>query len=148
MTKTSTIEIDFDVHKTIETNRNSFTETPNEVLRRLLGIDVKASLKVVENGKPYIYLHMQIPHGSEAVMTYNGVDYTARIEDGFWITQDGQRHKSPSGAASGVARTKSGGKTKLDGWAYWRIRKPGSSDYIGLTALWEASVKANKAHTA
>ena len=148
MTHTTTIEIDFDVHKTIETNRNSFTETPNDVLRRLLGIEVKASLKVIENGKPYTYQHMQIPHGSEAIMTYNGVDYTARIEDGFWITQDGQRHKSPSGAASGIAVTKSGGKTKLDGWGYWRIKKPGSSDYIALMALWNASEKAHKARTA
>ena len=148
MSQTSTIAIDFDVHKTIEINRNSFNETPNDVLRRLLGIEIKADLKLVENGKPYTYQHLQVPHGSEAVMTYNGVDYTARIEDGFWITQDGQRHKSPSGAASAIAVTKNGGKTKLDGWAYWRVKTPDSADYIGLTALWSASAKANTKQSA
>lgn len=143
MTDTTTIEIDFDVHKTVETNRKSFTETPNDVLRRLLGINAPAALTTAATGKPYRYMHMELPDGSEARMHYNGVEYTARIDDGFWITQDGGRHKSPSGAASGIAVTKTGGKTKLDGWAYWHVKKPGSPDFISLTALWEASKKAS-----
>jgi hypothetical protein len=39
MADLQTIEIDFDVHKRIELERTSFTETPNAVLRRLLSID-------------------------------------------------------------------------------------------------------------
>ncbi len=138
MSGTTTIEIDFDVYKTIETNRNSFAEKANDVLRRLLGIDAP-NLKVMPTGKPYTYQHMELPHGTEARMTYNNVAYTARIENGFWITEDGQRHKSPSGAASAVAITKDGGRTKLDGWTYWYVKKPGSPDFIHLTDLWKAT---------
>ena len=140
VSQTTTIEIDFDVHKAIEVNRNSFADTPNTVLRRLLGVDVQA-LKAVPTGKPYTYQHMELPHGTEARMTYNNVVYTARIEDGFWITEDGGRHKSPSGAASAVGVTKDGGRTKLDGWTYWYVKKPGSPDYIHINDIWKATKK-------
>lgn len=36
--KSRTISVDFDIHKLIETNRTSFEESENEVLRRLLGL--------------------------------------------------------------------------------------------------------------
>lgn len=140
MHDTTTIEIDFDVHKAIETNRNSFAETPNDVLKRMLGLG-SPPLKAVPAGKAYTYQHLELPHGTEARMTYNNVDYRARIENGFWITEDGQRHKSPSGAASSVAVTKSGSKTKLDGWTYWWVKTPGSPDFIFLNDLWKASQK-------
>lgn len=140
MSDMTTIEIDFDVHKAIEINRNSFAEKPNDVLKRMLGLGQPA-LQAVPGGKSYTYQHLELPHGTEARMTYNNVDYTARIEDGFWITEDGQRHKSPSGAASGVAVTKNGGKTKLDGWTYWWVKTPGSPDFIFLNDLWKASQK-------
>ncbi|MFN6935404.1 MAG: hypothetical protein ACK4NZ_09650 [Tsuneonella sp.] len=138
MTATTTIEIDFDVHKTIELNRSSFAETPNDVLRRLLGL-TNAPAQATTTGKSYKYQNLELPHGTEARMTYNNVGYTARIDNGFWITEDGQRHKSPSGAASAVAVTKSGGRTKLDGWGYWLVKKPGSSDFIQLNDLWKAA---------
>ena len=38
MSEIATIEIDFDIHKRIEMERQSFTESPNDVLRRLLGL--------------------------------------------------------------------------------------------------------------
>ena len=34
------VEIDLDVHKRIELAREGFSETPNAVLRRLLGVDM------------------------------------------------------------------------------------------------------------
>ena len=45
MTETCAIAIDFEVHKTIENARRGFSETPNEALRRLLGIDTTRSAK-------------------------------------------------------------------------------------------------------
>ena len=140
MSETTTIEIDFDIHKFIETNRSSFAESPNDVLKRMLGLS-PPRLNVAHGGKPYTYQYLELPHGTEARMTYNNVDYRARIENGFWITEDGQRHKSPSGAASGIAVTKKGGKTKLDGWTYWWVKTPGSPDFVFLNDLWKASQK-------
>ena len=46
MAEVRTIEIDFDIHKLIETERRSFAESPNMVLRRLLNLgEAKDSLK-------------------------------------------------------------------------------------------------------
>jgi len=144
MSAMRSIDIDFEVHKLLEANRNSFSELPNDVLRRLLGIG-ETPLKVVQpEGKPYVYEGVQLPHGTEAIFTYNNVQYKARIEDGFWITEDGARHKSPSGAASALAVTKSGSKTKLDGWSYWYVRKPGSEDWVFLNDLWHAKTASKK----
>ncbi|MGH6978251.1 MAG: hypothetical protein ACRED4_03000, partial [Brevundimonas sp.] len=64
MPVTTTIEIDFDVHKTIETNRTSFAETPNDVLKRLLAI-APPNLQKELIGKPYTYQSLALPHGSE-----------------------------------------------------------------------------------
>ena len=72
----TTIEIDFDVRKAIEANRDSFAETPNDVLKRMVGLGAPA-LKLVPAGKPYTYQHLELPHGTEARMTYNNVDYRA-----------------------------------------------------------------------
>ena len=38
-----TIKIDLDVHKLIETERLSFSEAPNDVLRRLLGLSTRTT---------------------------------------------------------------------------------------------------------
>ncbi len=37
MKRTTTIDIDFDVHRAIEANRTGFEQTPNDILRGLLG---------------------------------------------------------------------------------------------------------------
>jgi hypothetical protein len=132
MSQLSTIEIDFDVHKRIETERRSFSETPNEVLRRLLLIDsapIPQSDARAWSGKG-----MSLPHGSEIRMEYNGRVHSGVIQDGEWVVE-GHRFKSPSGAATGVARTKAGKHTNLDGWNYWQFRRPGESHWTPIRAL-------------
>jgi hypothetical protein len=122
-----TIEIDFEVHKAIELERKSFSESPNEVLRRLLGLSAmspqlapKETVGVAWTGKG-----VTLPHGTELRMKYNGVAYAARIENGKWVTSKGV-HSSPSAAAGALAITKSGSTTNLDGWIYWEAKLPGS----------------------
>ena len=44
------VDIDFDVHKCIELARESFAETPNAVLRRLLSIDAARPVQSVTGG--------------------------------------------------------------------------------------------------
>jgi hypothetical protein len=124
MAEFRTIEIDFDVHKKMEAERRSFTETPNEVLRRLLGIKGSAP---VASGRPWSGDGVTLPHGTELRMEYNGAVYNGRVEDGQWLVE-GKRFNSPSGAA-GVARTRAGKRTKLDGWVYWQVRQPGEHDW-------------------
>jgi len=132
-----TIEIDFDVHKIIELERNSFSETPNEVLRRLLKVSCKRSSSQPQKattGRPWSGKGVTLPHGTELRMDYNGRQYTGTIDNGEWVVE-GQRFKSPSAAAGGVAVTKSGKRTNLDGWNYWQAKRPGDTDWVAIKEM-------------
>lgn len=134
-----TIEIDFDVHKIIELERSSFSETPNEVLRRLLKVNGASSApkKVAPDtnaGRPWAGKGVTLPHGTELRMEYNGRRYTGAIDNGEWAIE-GKRFKSPSAAAGGVALTKDGKRTNLDGWIYWYAKRPGDTDWVSIKQL-------------
>jgi hypothetical protein len=53
---------------------------------------------------------------------------------GKWVV-DGQTFDSPSGAASGVAITGKGEKTRLNGWELWDVQQPGESGWTSLDKL-------------
>jgi hypothetical protein len=67
-------------------------------------------------------------------MEYNGRQYEGRIDDGKWAVE-GKVFDSPSGAASGIATTKSGNRTRLDGWIYWEVRMPGDAVWTKIRDL-------------
>ena len=67
-------------------------------------------------------------------MHYNGRQHTGVIDNGEWLVE-GERFKTPSGAASGVARTKAGKRTTLDGWEYWEVKRPGDAAWIPIMQL-------------
>ena len=136
MSEFRTIEIDFDVHKMIEMERQSFTESANDVLRRLLKIGEQSQghPRPVRNGRPWSGKGVTLPHGTKLRMEYNGCEYSGVIEDGGWSV-DGKRFLSPSAAASGVAVTRDGKHTNLDGWIYWYIRRPSDEDWIAMRQL-------------
>ncbi|GGZ44238.1 hypothetical protein [Asticcacaulis endophyticus] len=129
------IEIDFDVHKKIEIERLNFSETPNDVLRRLLKITVKES-KYSQSlmGKPWSGKGVTLPHQTELRMEYNGTVYEGRITNGIWVVE-GKDFNSPSAAASGIAVTKKGKTTNLDGWIYWRVKRPGDTAWTAIADL-------------
>ncbi len=136
MTDLRTIEIDFDVHKRIELERNSFSETPNEVLRRLLKINGRTNNRDQSDiaGRSWSGKRVTLPHGTQLKMEYNGRSYAGTIEDGEWVVE-GKRFRSPSAAAGGIAITKDGKHTKLDGWMYWRAKRPGDAHWISINKL-------------
>lgn len=133
MSEFRTIEIDIDIHRRIENERKSFNETPNDVLRRLLSIGKKETPPTSGGGRPWSGKGVTLPHGTELRMEYNGKVHAGRIDDGRWSVE-GKFFSSPSAAAGGVARTKSGGSPSLDGWGYWYVKLPGSDQWkhIGL----------------
>ena len=140
------IEIDFDVHQEIEKNRRSFDETPNDVLRRKLGLGtVKKPAKpltaATPEARPWRGHGIELPHGTELRMKYNHFNYTGRIENGAWIVK-GETFYGPSAAASGVAVTKKGKKTRLNGWMYWEAKVPTDKKW---RPLWEFRIKARTA---
>lgn len=135
MSDMRTIEIDFDVHKRIETERKSFSETPNAVLRRLLGIGNERPVeRQPGDGRAWSGKGVVLPHGTELRMDYNGRQHSGRIDNGVWLVE-GKKFKSPSAAAGGVALTKDGRRTSLDGWIYWQVKRPGDLDWIPIKRL-------------
>lgn len=131
-----TIEIDFDVHKLIENERRSFEETANAALRRLLGLPERTARvgKPISQRRSWVDKGVTLPHGTEVRMDYSGRSYVGQIIDGEWVVGQ-ERFDSPSGAASGIALTKKGNRTKLDGWKYWSVRRPGETNWTPLSQI-------------
>jgi len=139
MSETRSIEIDFDVHKRIETARESFSESPNDVLRRLL--EIGGSSKPLMSspprnaGRPWSGKGVLLPPGTQVRMEYNGRTYSGEILDGQWHVEGGV-YGSPSAAAVGVAKKKSGEPvTSLDGWLYWSARLPGTANWVPMISM-------------
>jgi len=143
MSEFKTIEIDFDVYKAIEAERRSFSERPNDALRRLLGLKGHSSAPekqkaVAGKGHPWVGDGITLPHGTPCRMRYNNRRYEGVIQNGKWLV-DGQAFDSPSGAASGIAVTKNGKHTRLDGWIYWEVMLAGDRAWTPIKALRRSS---------
>jgi hypothetical protein len=139
MSDTYPIEIDIEVYKRIEMDRQSFNEKPNDILRRHYGI-VQAP-KALEpkppevGGRPWSGKGVILPHGTQLRMEYNSRSHFGEIIDGQWHVE-GKVYATPSGAAKDVGQTKSGKPLpSLDGWLYWSAKKPGSSGWMDLKSL-------------
>jgi len=128
-----TIEIDFDVYKMIEAERRGFDDPPLAALRRLLKMPEapKAAASEPSSGRPWTYKNVVLEHGTQLRMRYNHRTHEGRIVDGRWLVE-GEFHDSPSGAAVGVARTKDGKQTALNGWDYWEVKKPRSDKWLPI----------------
>lgn len=135
------IEIDFDIHKLIEAERQNFDEAPYIALRRLLKlpeIDTSANdpEAMIGEGNPFIEDGVAIPHGSLARMEYQRGKqiYEGRFLDGKLVV-NGQSFSALSAAASALAVTKKGGKTSLNGWLYWQAKFPNEAKWRSLSAM-------------
>jgi hypothetical protein len=107
-------EIDFDVHKKIKTGRKNFSESSNEVLRRLLNLGkVTGIVPSKDSRRPWSGKRVTLPHGTELRMEYNGHQDTGTIIDGEWLVE-GKHFMSPSVVSEGVTITKDGKHTRLD----------------------------------
>jgi len=132
-----TIEIDFEVHKRIEAERTSFAETPNDVLRRLIGIGSAPSgepAPIADIGRAWTGKGVTLPGGTLLRMDYNGRAISGSVIDGKWLVE-GAEFTSPSAAASELCRTKAGKKTSIDGWKYWHAKRPGDEEWVEIGAL-------------
>ncbi|WP_133254306.1 hypothetical protein [Phenylobacterium deserti] len=141
-----TIAIDFEVHKLIEMERTSFDETPNAALRRLLGLPRSSARTEGDHAKGpgWTCDGVHLPDGTQLRMSYSGRSHRGEIDGGTWLVE-GQRFRSPSGAASGVARTRSGKHPRLDGWIYWEALLPGTEEWIRILEL-RSRVLRTEAH--
>lgn len=148
MTGTTTLEIDFDVHQKIESERRGFHEHPNTALRRLLGLPEvqEAIISTSLMPRDWSGKSVTLKHGTHVRMEYNGRVYEGRIDDGQWVIA-GQKFGSPS-AAAGIAVTKGGSKASLDGWKYWMARYPDSAPWVRIGDLRLVAEKAARIEAA
>ena len=140
MSKFRMIEIDIDIHKRIESERLSFADSPNAVLRRLL--DIGPASEPAPGGESptppdiggWSGKGVTLPAATQVRMEYRGERHYGEIRDGGWVV-NGQRYTSPSNAAGRVATTKAGTKPSLNGWNYWYVKRPGDDDWIPIFRL-------------
>lgn len=137
------IEIDFDIHKMIEGERQGFHEPEYVALRRLLGLPEptaeQSEVDVVnQDGIPFREDGVEILHGSDARMRYmRGTQlYEGQFLDGKLVV-DGVAYSTLSAAAMDLARTREGKKTNLNGWLYWEVRAPGTTRWRKISDIRE-----------
>ena len=135
------IEIDWDIHKLIESERQGFDEAPYLALRRLLNLPPPAQpetapAKILAAGIPWTEDGVIVPHGSLARMEYlrGSQVYEGQFLNGRLVVE-GQSFDTLSAAASALAVTKEGTKTKLNGWNYWKAKFPGESKWRPLIEM-------------
>ena len=140
MSTLRTIEIDFDIHQMIELERKGFEEPEYLALRRLLKLPNSKHLKEtappveMHSGRSWFGKGVELPHGTELRMEYNGQVFRGCIENGVWVVE-GHRAKSPSDAAGSAAITKSGTRPSLNGWIYWEVKRPNDANWRTLKSL-------------
>lgn len=140
------IEIDFDIHKLIEAERQNFEEPPYVALRRLLKLPISTARveadRELEPGIPFVEDGVSIPHGSFARMEYQRGKqvYEGRFLNGKLVV-NGQSFDALSPAAVAFAVTKKGGSPSLNGWIYWKAKFPGETHW---RSLWDMREEARK----
>ncbi len=77
-----------------------------------------------------------VPHSSRAKMEYgHGKQVFEGVFSNGALVVMGQSFKTLSAAASALAVTKSGEKTRLNGWEYWKVQFPGEMVWRSLKDL-------------
>ncbi len=132
------IDIDFDIHRMIESERGSFDEPPYVALRRLLKLPTPKAepTSKVSLGIPWTDDGVIVPHGSMARMEYGrgSQRYEGQFLNGKLVV-DGIQYDTLSAASDALAVTKSGKKTSLNGWLYWKVRFPDEAEWRSLNDM-------------
>jgi hypothetical protein len=137
------IMIDLEVYKAIEAARESFTEMPSAILRRMLGLDHALPAAVPRNAaveakhdgaagdRSQESSPIVIPDGAELRAAYCGVTVTGAVREGIWEV-GGSKFDLPSAAL--IAGDHKSSDTPVDqkGWEDWEIRLPGAESWRPL----------------
>ncbi len=145
MPQLQSMEVDWDIHKMVETERRSFDEPPYFALRRLLKLPaLKASPEPeAGTGLPWVEDGVEVPHGSLARMEYlrGSQVYEGRFLNGKLVV-NGKSYEAVSAAASALAKTKDGNPTSLNGWLYWKAKFPGETVWRSLGEMRQSNQKS------
>ncbi len=122
----SSIEIDLEIYKLIQSKRQSFHESENDILRRLLKLPQR-SAPATQHGGLVIGNGVILPNGTLLRKRYKGDIYEVPVKDGkIWV--HGKAFKSPSGAAVEIT------KSAVNGWRFWQVKRPDDVDWLSSLA--------------
>lgn len=116
-----TLDIDFEVFKSLTALRGSPADTYNDVLRRLLNlspIEKHTSVAEPTRGMAWVSKDVVFPDGTEFRATYKGQHVTARIARGRLRGAGDKIANSLSHAARLVTQN------SVDGWTFWEVKRP------------------------
>lgn len=126
------IQIDLAVHKKIEGNRQSFGETPNDVLRRVFGLAIPStpSLDQKRESKSGWMLKagVWLPEGTKLRAKYKGKMIEAEVI-GNGLKCKGENYRSPSAAACAATGT------SVNGWHFWDFFDDSSGTWRPISSL-------------
>lgn len=125
------IEVDFEVFKSLTARRPSENVSENDVLRELLGLPPKNHAPASDNDfapGDWVTKGVRFPLGTQFRAKYKGQSYEARVADGVLVL-DGQPFDTPSKAAMAIT------KNPVNGWIFWECRLPGTSSWKLIKSL-------------
>lgn len=123
------IEVDFDVFKALTLRRESEAVTPNDVLRRLFGLDGPSGpTRQAADGEGWIWKGVRFQKGTDFRARYGGRTHVAQVVSGG-LEIDGKVVTSPSRAARLVTGT------SVNGWDFWECRLPGQTAWRRISSL-------------
>lgn len=126
------LSIDLEVFKALEAQRESFEESHNDILRRILGLLPKAAS--TEESVVWTRKEVGLPKGTRWRMTTaHGDEAGTVVEGGFQYK--GEVVTSPSRLAMKIYESKSGKKTNLNGWRYIEVKRPDDDEWMMLSSL-------------
>jgi len=126
-----TIEIDFEVFKSLTNLRTTEEMSYNDVLRELLKLAKEEQPIPTHksfNRDDWLIKGVRFPAGTEFRASYKGRQYVGKVESGaLWV--NGKSYNSPS--ASAIAIT----GNSVNGWTFWKCRMPGQRHWRMIKSL-------------
>jgi hypothetical protein len=127
------IEIDFEVWKALTILRETEEMSFSDVLRKLLKLGdpkaIPAPTASAEQAGGALFKGVNLPDGTLFRVTYKGRMYTAKIQNGQWIDENGVVRSSPSDAAGAIT------ETQVNGWRFWEVKRPKDARWRRLDML-------------
>ncbi len=142
------IDIDDEVWKELQKRAIPFEDTPNSVLRKLLGLedaDKKNSITEIASKISKISEPIKLPtlistvqveppniigflEGKRLWKRFKGKDYFAEVKNGKFIIDD-KAFDSPSRAAMYITGT------FVNGWLFWKYNDPNNNQWLPIDKL-------------
>ena len=142
-----TLAADLDVYKALTALIDEDGQTHNDVLRHLLNLDSLTEAEAPVGPLNHLADHVAranaggnfysrgllLANGTELRARYKGEEYRAQIQNGHFITEDGESHDSPSAAATHIT------SNTVNGLRFWEAMRPGDRGWRRLDVIRDAT---------